>query len=94
MRKQWTPIQTFHLKTFYDDVIALWIHSNKDANHYLDYLNTINASGKIISATETKNENGLEFLNFRLKFKNCNKITVHIYSKPTNSFTYVDTKTC
>ena len=30
----------------------------------------------------------------RLKLKGCNKITVDVYSKPTNSFTYVDPKTC
>ena len=26
---------------------ALWIYSNEDANDYLDYLNTVDASGKI-----------------------------------------------
>ena len=33
-------------KRFPDDVIALWIYRNEDANHYLDYLNTIDISGK------------------------------------------------
>ena len=75
-------------------MIALWIHSNEDANHYLDYLNTIDASGKIRFTMETETENGLEFLDLRLKLKGCNKITVDVYSKPTNSFTYVDPKTC
>ena len=43
---------------------------------------------------ETETENGLEFLDLRLKLKGCNKITVDIYSKPTNSFTYADPKFC
>ena len=81
-------------KRFRDDVIALWIHSNEDANHYLDYLNTIDASGKIRFTMETETENGLEFLDLRLKLKGCNKITVDVFSKPTNTFTYVDPKTC
>ena len=64
-------------------MIVLWIHSNKDANHYLDYLNITYASGKIKFTMETETENGLEFLDLRLKLKGCNKITVDIYSKPT-----------
>ena len=43
-------------------MIALWIHSNEDANHYLDYLNTIDASGKIRFTMETATENEFEFL--------------------------------
>ena len=43
---------------------------------------------------ETETKNGLELLDLRLKLKGCNKITVDIYSKPTNSFTYVDPKNC
>ena len=88
------PFKPLIWKRFRDDVIALWIHSNEDANHYLDYLNTIYASGKIKFTMETETENGLEFLDLRLKLKGCNKITVDVFSKPTNTFTYVDPKTC
>ena len=88
------PFKPLIWKRFRDDVIALWIHSNEDANHYLDYLNTIDASGKIRFTMETETENGLDFLDLRLKLKGCNKIAVDVYSKPTNSFTYVDPKTC
>ena len=42
----------------------------------------------------TENENGLEFLDHRLKLKGCNKIPTDVYSKATNSLTYVDPKTC
>ena len=88
------PFKPLIWKRFRDDVIALWIHSNEDANHYLDYLKTIDASGKIRFTMETATENELEFLALRLKLKGCNKITVDVYSKSTNSFTYIDPKTC
>ena len=73
------PFKPLIWKRFRDDVIALWIHSNEDANHYLDYLNTIEASGKIRFIMETETENSLEFLDLRLKLKGCNKITVDVY---------------
>ena len=81
-------------KHFRDDVIALWIHSDEDSNQYLDWISTIDASDKIRFTMETETENGLKSLDLRLKLKICNKITVDVYSKPTNSFTYVDPKTC
>ena len=43
---------------------------------------------------ETETGSHLEFLDLRLKLKRCNKITVDVYSKRTNSFTYVDPNTC
>ena len=61
------PFKSLIWKRFRDDVIALWIHSNNDANHYLDYFNTIDPSGKIRFIIETETENSLEFLNLRLK---------------------------
>ena len=94
MRKD-HPFKPLICNRFRDDVIALWIHSNEDANHYLDYFfNTIDVSGSIRFTIETETKNGLEFLHLRLKLKGCNKITVDVYSKPTNSFTYVDPNTC
>ena len=48
-------------KHFRDNGIPIWTHSNEDVNHCLDYLNTINVSGKIRFTIQTKNENGLEF---------------------------------
>ena len=88
------PFKPLIWKRFRDDVIALWIHSNEDANHYLDYLYTIDASGKIRFTMEIETENGLGLLDLPLKLKCCNKVTVDVYSKSTNSFTYVDPKTC
>ena len=88
------PFKLLIWKSFREDVIASWIHSNEDANHYIDYLNTTDVSGKSRVTMETETENSLGFLDLQLKLKGCNKITADIYSKPTNSFTYVDPKTC
>ena len=54
-------------KRFRDDVIALWIHSDEDANHYLDYHNTIGASSKTGFTMDFENENALEFLELSLR---------------------------
>ena len=61
------PFKPMISKRFCDDMIVLWIHSNEDANHYLDYLSTFESSGQIRFTMETKNENSLEFLDIRLK---------------------------
>ena len=81
-------------KCFREDVIALWIHNDKDANHCLDHLNKIDTSGQIRFTMQTENENDHEVLNLKLKLKGCKKMTVKVHSKPTNSFTYVNPKTC
>ena len=39
-------------------------------------------------------ENGLELLDLKLKMNENNKITIDVFSKPTNSFTYVMPSTC
>ena len=39
-------------------------------------------------------ENGLEFLDLKLKMNEKNKITINVFSKPTSSFTYVMPSTC
>ena len=67
------PFQTLIWKRFRYDVIALWIHSNEDANHYLDYHNIIDASGKVRFTMKTGNENGHKFLDLRLKLKDLRK---------------------
>ena len=39
-------------------------------------------------------ENSFEFLDFKLKMNENSKVTVDIFSNPTNSFTYVMPSTC
>ena len=87
------PFKPLIWKRFCDHMITLWIHSIEDANHYLNYLNTIDATGKIRYTMQTKSENGLEFLDLRLKLKG-GKTMVDLYSKATNNFAYVSPKTC
>ena len=43
------------------DVIPLWIHSNEDVHYYLNYINIIDASGKIRFTMQTDNEMALDF---------------------------------
>ena len=76
------PFKPLIWKRFRDDLIALWIHSSEDVNHYLDCLNTIDASGKIKFTMETETDNGLEVLDLRLKLEGFNKITVDAYLNP------------
>ena len=38
-------------------------------------------------------ESGLEFLDFKIKYVN-GKLFIDVYSRPTNSFTYVMLSTC
>ena len=55
------PFKPLIWKRFHDDVISLWIHSEEYANHYLNYLNTIDASGKIRFTMELKMKMNLNF---------------------------------
>ena len=87
------PFKLLIWKRFGDDVIPLWIHSNEDANDYFNYLN-IDASDKIRFTMQTENENGLEFLDLRLKLKDCNKVTLDVYSKATNSLHMSTLRSC
>ena len=43
---------------------------------------------------QSADENGLDFLDLKLKMNENNKITIDVFSKPTNSFTYVMPSTC
>ena len=50
-------------------------------------------TGKIKFTMEVANENGLEFLDLKLKIVE-GKIRVDVYAKPTNSFSYTSPNTC
>ena len=49
--------------------------------------------GKIQFTMQAAGDDGLEFLDLKLKMVN-GKISVDVFSKPTNSFTYVLPSTC
>ena len=60
---------------------------------FLEYLNNIDDTGKIKFTMQVADDNGLESLDLILKIEN-GRISVDIYSKPTNNFTYVLPSTC
>ena len=80
-------------KRFRDDAFSVWTHDVNTLPVFLDYLNNIDSTGKIKFTMQIADDNGLEFLDLKLKIQN-GKISVDVYSKPTNSFIYVMPSTC
>ena len=80
-------------KRFRDDVFVFWTHGSAALSLFLDYLNNLDDTGKIKLTMQIAEENGLEFLDLKLKIVE-GKVNVDVYSKPTNSFTYVLPSTC
>ena len=81
-------------KRFGDDVFSVWTHNINTLPAFLDYLNNIDSTGKIKFTMQIADENGLEVLDLKLKMNEKNKITIDVFLKPTNSFTYVIPITC
>ena len=81
-------------KRFRDDVFVVWTHDTAKLPSFLDYLNNIDETRKIKFTMQVADEvNGLEFLDLKIKCLK-GKLSVDVYSKPTNSFTYVLPSTC
>ena len=81
-------------KRFRDDVFVVWTQDTAKLPSFLDYLNNIDETGKIKFTMQVADEvNGLEFLDLKIKCVK-GKLSVDVYSKPTNSFTYVLPSTC
>ena len=81
-------------KMFRGDVFVLWPHGREFLVSFLDYINTLDPTEKIKFTIEVAEPNNyLEFLDLKLQWEN-EKITVDVYSKPTNSFTYILPTTC
>ena len=88
----------FHLKPkiwkrFRDDIFTLWEHGLDTLPSFLEHLNSMDKTGKIKFTMEIGDENGLEFLDLKLKIEE-GKIRVDVYAKPTNSFSYTSPNTC
>ena len=82
----------FHLKPsvwkrFRDDVFVLWEHGTASLSSFLDYLNTMDKTGKIKFTMEIAGDTGLEFLDLKLKI-NEGKIRVNVFAKSTDSYHY------
>ena len=76
------------MSKFDTDILTIWTHSTDTLESFLDYLNQFDSTGKIKFTMQVQDEDGIEFLDFKLKFEN-SKIAVNAFSTPTNSFTYV-----
>ena len=81
-------------KRFRDDLFVVWTHDTAKFPSYLDYLNNIDETGKIEFMMQIADEvNRLESLDLKIKCLN-GKLSIDVYSKPTNNFTYVMPLTC
>ena len=80
-------------RKFWDDVFVVWTHGPASVSLFLEYLNKIDKTGKIQFTMQAAGDDGLEFLDLKLKMVN-GEISVDDFSKPTNSFTYVLPSTC
>ena len=75
-------------KTFRDDVFIVWSHSLDELKTF-HFMNTVDQTKKIQFTMEIA-EDSLELLDLKLKFDIETKhISVDVFSKTTNSFTYV-----
>ena len=98
MAKYDSLANNFHLKPsvwkrFRDDIFVLWEHGTASLFSFLDYLNTMNKTGKIKFNMEIAGDTGLGCLDLKLKIKE-GKIRVDVYAKPNNSFSHVIPNTC
>ena len=81
-------------KRFRDDIFVVWPHTLEELQIFLNYMNNIDQIKKIQFTMEVAKDS-LEFLDLKLTFdKESKKISVDVFSKATNSFTYVLPNTC
>ena len=97
MAKYDSLANNFHLKPsvwkrFRDDIFVLWEHGTASLFSFLDYLNSMDKTGKIKFTMEIAGHTGLEFLDLKLRI-NEGKIRVDVYAKSTNSFSYTTPNT-
>ena len=77
-------------KRFRDNIFAAWNHSLQELHKFFEFMNSIDTSGKFKFAKfMTNNDSALELLDLNLHINEYNKICVDVYTKPTNSFTFV-----
>ena len=81
-------------KRFQDDIFLVWPHSAEDLNLIFNYIDNTERTKKIQFTMEVAKD-VLEFLDLKLTFdKEYKHISVGIFAKATNSFTYVLPSTC
>ena len=80
-------------KRFRDNIFVLWEHDIGSVPLLLSYLNSIDKTGKINFTREIASDTGLEFIDLKLEIVK-SKVTVNIFAKPTNNFSYTTPSTC
>ena len=65
-------------KRFRDDVFVVWTHGPASVSLFLEYLNKIDKTGKIQFTMQAAGDDGLEFLDLKLKMVN-GKISVAVF---------------
>ena len=77
-------------KRFRDDIFTVWNHFRSELDDFFSFLNSIHSNKKIQFTMSVANNDGLEFLDLKLCLDTIsNRISVDVFAKPTNSFTYV-----
>ena len=98
MTKYNSLANNFHLKPsvwkrYRDDIFVLWEHGTASFFSLLDYLNTMDKTGKIKFTMEIAGDTGLEFLDLKLKINEGNTRD-DVYAKSTESFSYTAPNSC
>ena len=81
-------------KRFRNDIFAAWEHGIDTLPSFLDYQNNVDEAVKIKFTMEVADQGkGLQFIDLRIKCVD-GKLSVDVFAKPTNSFTYEKSSTC
>ena len=81
-------------KRFRDYIFVVCPHTLEELQVFFNYMNNADQSKRIQFTMEVPKDS-LEFLDLKLMFdKESKKISVDVFSKATNSFTYVLPNTC
>ena len=76
-------------KIFRDNIFIVWPHSIDQLNMFFDHMNKVDPTKNIQLAMEVATDT-LEFLDLKVKFDKQSKyISVDVFAKDTDSFTYV-----
>ena len=54
-------------KSFRDDILTIWTHGSDTLESFLYYLNQIDSTGKITFTMQVQDQDGIEFLDLKLK---------------------------
>ena len=90
---EYTPA-TICWKIFTDDIFIVWPHSIDELDIIFDYMNKVDTTKKIQFTMEVTTDT-LEFFDLKLKFdKESKQISVDVFVKDIDRFTYVLPSTC